>query len=192
VTVELPDILVLTDRTQTGGRALVDVVRGAPAVVLREKDLSRGERAALAVELRPVVGLLLVASDATIPSAGVHLAATDPFPTPRPRIVGRSCHTRADLDAAAREGCDYATLSPIFESPSKPGYGPPLGVDALRDAPLPVYALGGVDDTNAEACLDAGAVGIAVMGSAMRVRQARPWHVQRTRLNERTRLGRSG
>ena len=40
----LPEVLVLTDRTQTGGRPLVEVVRGAPAVVLREKDLPR-ERA---------------------------------------------------------------------------------------------------------------------------------------------------
>jgi thiamine monophosphate synthase len=137
-------------------------------VVLREKDLPRTERAALAAELRAVVDLLLVASDPTIPSDGVHLAADDPFPAPRPRIVGRSCHSRTDLDAAAAEGCDYATLSPIFESPSKPGYGPPLGADALDDPPLPVYALGGVDETNAAACLAAGAAGVAVMGAAMR------------------------
>ena len=62
--------------------------------------------------------------------------------------------TRRDLlqaaaAAAAGEGCDYATLSPIFVSASKPGYGPALGVGALRDAPLPVYALGGVDPSNA-------------------------------------------
>jgi thiamine monophosphate synthase len=167
VIVTLPRVLVLTDRAQTAGRALVDVVRGAPAVVLREKDLSRAARARLAVELRPVVGLLLVASDASIPSDGVHLAAADAMPSPRPAIVGRSCHSRDDLLRAAVDGCDYATLSPIFASTSKPGYGPPLGVDALRDAPLPVYALGGVDETNAVACLDAGAAGVAMMGAAM-------------------------
>jgi thiamine-phosphate pyrophosphorylase len=43
-----------------------------------------------------------------------------------------------------------------------------LGVDALRDAPLPVYALGGVDPTNARSCIDAGAAGVAVMGYVMR------------------------
>jgi thiamine-phosphate pyrophosphorylase len=160
-------MLVLTDRHRTGGRALVDVVRGAPAVVLREKDLPRDQRAALAADLRPQVGLLLVASDPTIESDGVHLASADPFPAGHRGLVGRSCHSRADLDRAAAEGCDYATLSPIFESASKPGYGPALGVDALRDAPLPVYALGGVDRDNARACLDAGASGVAVMGAAM-------------------------
>lgn len=166
----LPPLLVLTDRHQTGGRPLADVVRGAPAVVLREKDLARGERPRLAAELRPLVGVLLVASDATIEADGVHLAAADPFPAPRPWIVGRSCHSRDDLLRAAAEGCDYATLSPIFASPSKPGYGPPLGVDALSEAPLPVYALGGIDGSNAPLCLEAGATGVAMMGAVMRGR----------------------
>jgi thiamine-phosphate diphosphorylase len=160
--------IVLTDRTLTGGRTLAKVVRGARAVILREKDLPRAERAALAAELRSIVDVLLVASDAAIDADGVHLAAADPFPDPRPRLVGRSCHTPDELASAAAEGCDYATLSPIFTSPSKPGYGPLLGVEALTDPPLPVYALGGVDDHNAASCLAAGATGVAVMGAVMR------------------------
>jgi len=167
-------LLVLTDRSLVPpGRSLVEVVRaavegGATQVVLREKDLPRAARIALAQELRTFVPVLLLASDATLPAEGVHLAAADLFPVDRPRVVGRSCHSRADLQQAAREGCDYATLSPIFESASKPGYGPALGVDALRDAPLPVYALGGVDPINARSCIDAGATGVAVMGFVMR------------------------
>ena len=167
-------LLLLTDRSQVpAGRTLVEVVRaavdgGAERVVLREKDLSRDQRRALAEELRAFVPTLFVASDATIESAGVHLAAADSMPAPRPRLVGRSCHSADELELAATEGCDWATLSPIFASSSKPGYGPALGVDALGSAPLPVYALGGVDPTNARACLAAGAAGIAVMGFVMR------------------------
>jgi thiamine-phosphate diphosphorylase len=160
--------LVLTDRLATGGRPLTDVVRGARAVVLREKDLRRADRAGLAAQLRPLVDVLVIASDVTLAGDGVHLAAGDPFPVDRPALVGRSCHTRGDLERAAAEGCDYATLSPIFTSLSKPGHGPPLGVDALRDAPLPVYALGGVDETTAAACVGSGATGVAVMGAVMR------------------------
>ena len=64
-------LLVLTDRMQTDGRPLVDVVRavvagGADCVVLREKDLSRAERDSLADELRTFVPTLLIASDPTI------------------------------------------------------------------------------------------------------------------------------
>jgi thiamine-phosphate diphosphorylase len=169
-------ILLLTDRTLTRGRSLVDVVRravdgGARAVVLREKDLPRRERMTLAAELRAFVPFLIVASDPEIPSDGIHLAGEDAFPSACAAarlVVGRSCHSEADLEVACAQGCDYATLSPIHASPSKPGYGPPLGVAALRAAPLPVYALGGVDATNARECLAAGAAGVAVMGAVMR------------------------
>jgi len=174
--VNLPRVLVLTDRTQIGGRSLVDVVRAAVAggpcgVVLREKDLPGPERAALAGGLRDVVtpagAVLLVASRAGL-GDGVHLSADDPFPSPPPPIVGRSCHHRDEVRRAAGEGCAYATLSPVFASASKPGYGPPLGVDALGDLPLPVFALGGVTVARAARCVDAGAAGVAVMGAVMR------------------------
>jgi thiamine-phosphate pyrophosphorylase len=176
VTRRPPRLLVLTDRARTGGRALDDVVRaavagGARAVVLREKDLPARDRAELAATLdaalRPVDGLLLVASGPATDD-GVHLAAGDPFPDPAPPVVGRSCHRAAELRDAAAEGCTYATLSPIFPSASKPGYGPALGPESLRDAPLPVLALGGVTASNAASCLAAGAAGVAVMGAVMR------------------------
>lgn len=172
----VPLMLVLTDRHQAQ-RPLPDVVRaavdgGATAVVLREKDLSRDERARLADGLRtvlePVGGLLIVASDPTIPADGLHLSAADPFPAQPAGRVGRSCHDHDDLAAAAAEGCRWATLSPIFPTPSKPGHGPALGLGSLRSAPLPVYALGGVTGRNAAACIAAGASGVAVMGAVMR------------------------
>jgi thiamine-phosphate diphosphorylase len=168
-------LLLLTDRRLTGGRPLVDVVRaavdgGADTVVLREKDHPRHERAALAQQLRALVPTLFVASDPSIDADGVHLAAADQPCAGRARqtaTVGRSCHSAAELAAAAAEGCDYATLSPIFPSSSKPGYGPALGVDALRDLPLPVFALGGITPENARACVEAGAAGVAVMSYVM-------------------------
>jgi thiamine-phosphate pyrophosphorylase len=179
----VPSLLVLTDRTQCDHRGLVETVRlavdaGARAVLLREKDLPRVERIELAEALRPILhgvrGVLVVASDATIEADGVHLAAIDPFPTAdRPRIVGRSCHSIADVVAAEHEGCDYVTLSPIFATASKPGYGPALGIGSLGDAraasAVPVIALGGIDSrARATGCLAAGATGVAVMGAVMR------------------------
>ncbi len=82
-----------------------------------------------------------------------------------------SAHSLGDLRAARDAGADYATLSPIFPTSSKPGYGPALGLDALRAATalgLPVLALGGVTAAMALSCRDAGAAGAAVMGEAMR------------------------
>ena len=70
-------------------------------------------------------------------------------------------------------GAAYATLSPVFPTAPKPGYGPPLGLAGLarlaRTVPdLPVYALGGIDAASAAACRGAGAAAVAVMGAVMR------------------------
>lgn len=179
---------MLTDRglAEGAGRTLpatvaAAVLGGARAVVLREKDLPAGARLELARELRalldPVGGLLIVASDARVArdagTAGVHLARDEPPPERTGLLVGRSCHDAAELRAAAGSGLDYVTLSPIYPTPSKPGYGPALGpamAGLIRDTPgcPPVYALGGVTPERAVECRTAGAYGIAVMGAVMR------------------------
>lgn len=85
-------------------------------------------------------------------------------------LVGLSAHSLAECRAAARANADYATLSPVFATASKPGYGPALGFDALHAAAeigLPVLALGGVGPEEARACRAAGAAGVAVMGGLM-------------------------
>ncbi|WP_222268205.1 thiamine phosphate synthase [Modestobacter marinus] len=175
----LPRLLVLTDRTRCAGSltgtVAAAVAGGARAVVLREKDLPAAERARLAAELRevlePVGGVLVVAgADPAGTADAVHLAARDPFPSPRPALVGRSCHDRAEVAQAAAEGCDWVFVSPVFPTPSKPGYGPalgPVGLAALVAAAPPAYALGGVRPEDVGACLAAGAAGIAVMGAVM-------------------------
>lgn len=174
---DLPRLLVLTDRSACD-RPLTDVVRaavdgGARAVVLREKDLPADERARLADALRPLLGDgLLVLAGTSLPGPALHLSAADAVPDPRPPRLGRSCHDAGEL-AAARDA-DWATLSPVWETASKPAYGPALGPDGLRalladGPPLPVLALGGVDGPErARACRAAGAHGVAVLGAVMR------------------------
>ena len=185
----LPPLLVLTDRRRAAaaGRSLTATVAaavdgGARAVILREKDLPRARRAGLAHRLRavlaPVDGVLIAASDPTLPADGVHLAATDPPYADPPYagplaglLVGRSCHSPAELARARALRCAYATLSPVAPTSSKPGYGPALGVQGLaalvRGTALPVYALGGVTAALVPGCRDAGAAGVAVMGAVM-------------------------
>jgi thiamine-phosphate pyrophosphorylase len=80
-------------------------------------------------------------------------------------IIGVSCHDLEEVRRAAGEGASYVYLSPIFWTTSKPGYGPPLGLEALsaaaRAVSIPVLALGGITAENEAACLAAGAAGIA-------------------------------
>ncbi|HEX7968044.1 MAG TPA: thiamine phosphate synthase, partial [Stellaceae bacterium] len=109
-------------------------------------------------------------------AAGVHLPSNAISLDARRRLgtaalIGCSAHDRAELAAAAAAGADYATLSPIFPSASKPAYGPALGLASLASMVaargLPVVALGGIDETNGTACIRAGAAGLAVMGGVM-------------------------
>jgi thiamine-phosphate pyrophosphorylase len=194
VIVRAPELLVLTDRRMAAdaGHDLVAVVAtavnaGAPAVVLREKDLRPADRHDLAVRLRAATAgsaALIVAGDPALARAvgadGVHLAADDPWPgaSAAGLLVGRSCHTAGELMATAMgDVAAYATFSPVFATASKPGYGPALGIDGLAagcravagaGSPLAVYALGGIGPAQAGACLAAGAAGAAVMGAVMR------------------------
>lgn len=179
----LPPLLMLTDRSQLPpGRRLVEHTAyaaraGVRAVVLRERDLPAAERHVLAYELSalldPLGGALIVASPGIPGVDGIHLRSDDELPDTRSGVVGRSCHSAAELERARDERVDYVVLGPVAATRSKPGYGPALGPSGLRQmlathtGPT-VYALGGVTADNATEWLDAGADGVAVMGELMR------------------------
>jgi thiamine-phosphate pyrophosphorylase len=183
-----PPILVITDRRQAR-RPLEEIAAavfgaGGRWLSLREKDLDSASRAALLARLvalgrgyGAIVGVHEDVAAARATGAGaLHLPAGVLPPGARHALganalIGGSAHDENEVAALASAGADYATLSPIFLSASKPGYGPALGLDRLARAaatsPLNILALGGVDDGNAASCIAAGAAGIAVMGSVM-------------------------
>ncbi|MBV1849772.1 thiamine phosphate synthase [Catellatospora tritici] len=172
-------VVVVTDRGQAA-RPLTEVVAAAVAggarhVLLREKDLPRPARLELAYALRallePVGGLLIAGGQDVLEGEALHLAAGAVAPLGRPHVLGRSCHGEAELARLTAE--DYATVSPIWPTVTKPGYGPALGLPELRRlcrvADRPVLALGGVTSPEQVAgCREAGAAGVAVLGAVMR------------------------
>lgn len=156
---------------------------GCRWVMVREKDLDPEERFALVEKIvaiaEPYGARILVNSDlkAAEIAHGVHLpqgfSCTNARKALGPdKIIGVSAHSAGEAGAAASAGADYVTISPIFPTRSKPGYGPPLYLDGLKRiakrVPIPVIALGGITAATALSCRRAGAAGVAVMGTIMR------------------------
>lgn len=185
-----PRLYLVTDRTATNGRPLVDVVERAlegagaharaVAVQLREKDLDGRSLLQLARALRQVTarhGARLFVNDrADVALAagadGVHLGASALGPADvrafAPGLqIALSTHAAAEvLRHRDAPWLSFVVFGPVFETPSKRAYGPPLGLSALRDAcgaGLPVVAIGGLDGDRAPACRQAGAAGVAVI-----------------------------
>lgn len=83
-------------------------------------------------------------------------------------LIGASTHSIAEVSRARAAGADFAVFGPVFETPSKPDYYAPVGVERLQDAvnavaPFPILPLGGVNLDNAAECYRAGASGIAAI-----------------------------
>jgi thiamine-phosphate pyrophosphorylase len=83
-------------------------------------------------------------------------------------LIGVSAHARDEAHAAREGGADFAVFGPAFDTPSKRAYGPPVGLEALKEvaralSPFPLVALGGVTEENAGACLASGAEGVAAI-----------------------------
>jgi 8-oxo-dGTP diphosphatase len=105
---------------------------------------------------------------------GVHLTAIDLAATrtrPAAGLCAASCHNAEELSCAAALGCDFVALGPVQPTASHPG-GHILGWTALGDiagdSPLPVYALGGMQETDLAGAWEHGAHGIAMMREAWR------------------------
>jgi thiamine-phosphate pyrophosphorylase len=183
-----PPLLVISDRSQAK-RPLIEIAAaafegGCRWFSLREKDLPAAERCALLAELVALgrrYGATIMAHEdidavEAVGAAGVHLpSGSDPAAARRrlpQSLIGASAHSSAEAAALLGAGADYVTLSPIFLTDSKPGFGPAIGLDTLaaaaRTAPGPIIALAGIGPDNAAACIAAGARGVAVMGEVMR------------------------
>ena len=179
-------LYVVTDRHQTAGRALEEIVAaaaqgGAGAIQLREKDLSAHDLYALGARLQAALspyGVPLLINDRldvalALDAAGVHLAGHS-LPTAVARrvlgtgkLLGVSTHSVEEACCAAEDGADFIVFGPVFTTPSKVAYGPPQGLQHLRTVVravhIPVLAIGGIDHTNLPQVVQAGAYGVAMI-----------------------------
>ena len=162
-----------------GGRVLEAALRGgADLFQLRDKNLDADELLAAAVPLRELChrhGALFVVNDhpgvaAAADADGVHVGQDDMAVAEAraivgdERLVGLSTHTPAQIDAA--EGVDLIGVGPVHATPTKEGR-PAVGLElvryAARHARAPWFAIGGLDETNLPAALEAGATRCSVV-----------------------------
>jgi thiamine-phosphate pyrophosphorylase len=101
---------------------------------------------------------------------GVHLGQSDEGAErarQRGLLLGRSA---TSYDEAVAAEADYLGVGPIWETPSKADATTPLGLAELARicaaVTVPVVAIGGIDASNAGACIAAGAAGVAAIRAA--------------------------
>ncbi len=152
---------------------------GSCAFQLREKDLPDRRLYAMAIRARALTRRhgcrLLINGRWDIAKAvgadGVHLPQ-DSLPIPAVRkalgkraLIGKSTHSLAQAMRAQKDGADFITFGPVFDTPSKRSFGPPLGLLKLQkvcaEISIPVFALGGITEKNTASVLEKGAWGIA-------------------------------
>ncbi|TAN60076.1 thiamine phosphate synthase [bacterium] len=184
----LPTLCLITDRRRCVADGLIQTVAkaltaGVRLIQLREKDLSGKELFKYAEALREVTlkhgALLIINGRADVAIAvkadGVHLGQTDYSPNdilpfvPKGFIVGVSTHSKEEAIKAEKDGAHYITFGPVWPTPSKAGYGKPVGIEKLREVvksvTIPVFAIGGVKKQNVNTALISEAHGIAIISA---------------------------
>ena len=178
----LPREMGITDAAQRGTKAQLSALdaalaRGLKLVQIRDTTLDPGPRERLAhgvvQRCHNSGALALVNGDADLArrtgAHGLHLPARQLMACgTRPDFdwVGASCHTRTELEHAAKLGLDYAVLGHVLPTPSHPDT-PSLGwhgfSDLAKRLPMPVFAIGGLSPAQMRETRSAGAHGIAAI-----------------------------
>jgi thiamine-phosphate pyrophosphorylase len=150
---------------------------GATVIQLRLKGATTEEVVAAGRPFRELPVTLVVNDDVeaaiALSADGVHLGRDDPG-AERALVAGLMLGTSASSIEEARTGealgAAYVGAGPVWATPSKPDADPPIGLEGLaaicEAVSIPVIAIGGIDATNAAACVAAGAAGVAVVRAA--------------------------
>ncbi|HXW69665.1 MAG TPA: thiamine phosphate synthase, partial [Dissulfurispiraceae bacterium] len=152
---------------------------------LREKDLPAREILAMSYRMRELTSgyrVKLFINDRTdialcARADGVHLGQ-ESMPVYAVRklagvgfIIGVSTHNLKEAHLAEKEGADFITFGPLYQTPSKLKYGAPVGVGELSkiagEIGIPVFGIGGVSAETINAVMKSGAHGIAVISGIL-------------------------
>lgn len=186
----LPRVYPITDRRLSGLSHAEQVRRlilgGATFIQLRDKDASPRDfhrQAADALEIARKHNVKIIINDRVdvalaLKADGVHLGQTDLPPEAARRllgevaIIGFSTHDHVQALRAAKLPVNYIAFGPVFMTSTKENPDPVAGLAALQQARkvtgvVPLVAIGGINGTNAEAALRAGADSLAMISELL-------------------------
>lgn len=182
-------LIAVTDRTLCSGDFLAQIQKIVSlrpcSLILRERDLSDEDYLVLARQVQNICGN---ASDGEVPffvHSRIGIAREIGCPNlhlPLPALqalggrpegfacVSTSSHSMEDMRQAVALGADRVILGTIFETQCKKGLrgrGLSFVEEVCAACPVPVYAIGGIKETNIEAVIAAGAAGGCMMSGFM-------------------------
>lgn len=158
---------------------------GVKSIQLREKDLPTRELLDMAYKLKSLTSqysAMFFINDRfdialCVNAEGVHLgqssipAAVVKKTANADLLIGVSTHSMKEAVLAQKEGADFITFGPIYQTPSKMIYGDPVGLSALievrKSISIPILGIGGIDHDNLRKVMDAGADGVAMIRSIL-------------------------
>jgi thiamine-phosphate pyrophosphorylase len=175
-----PRIYPITDTRISGLSHAEEVARliegGATLIQLREKHASPAEffeAAKTAIDIARNHDVRIIINDRVdialaLKADGVHLGQDDLPPEKardilgRDAIIGFSTHTIEQALAAAKMPVDYIAFGPIFPTKTKENPSPVVGIETLAAVrkivgEIPLIAIGGIDKSNVQNVLNAGA-----------------------------------
>ena len=181
-------IYLVTDQKACQGKPLESIVldavtAGVSCVQLREKEIGTRLFLEKALALKSILepaGIPLIINDRVdialaAKADGVHIGQTDmPYEHARslmgPKaVIGLSVETWEDVEKAQDLDVDYLGVSPVFSTPTKTDTKTPWGLGGLEKIKdyscHPLVAIGGLDTSNAEKVIKAGADAIAVVSA---------------------------
>jgi len=211
----VPQLMFVTGRDLLPGadpdgeriQRLVEVIMAAAAggvsmVQIREKDLPAAQLATVAREVRQALpaNVIVIVNGSSAAAEqggadGLHLpenALGDLESRSGCGLIGRSVHSVEAAVRAVEKGSHYLVAGAIYPTSSHPGQ-PARGLSFLaevcRTVSVPVLAIGGITPGNTDACIRAGAAGVAVRSSILQFSDSREMARQYRRALDRFETG---
>lgn len=159
------------------------IAGGADTIQLRQKEGSTREMIEVAQQMKRLcqeAGVVFIVNDRVdvalaSEADGIHLGQDD-FPIPMARdilgeasIIGGSAGSIGEARKCLSEGADYVGFGPVYSTTSKEDAGPASGLgfleEVVKSIPLPIIAIGGIDEENTPGIMSVGAHGVAVISA---------------------------